>query len=92
MRPGEVCEAFIVSTLFQVPHYSQKVEGAAVLTYTDAILRPPPTAVRSLAWVGRKHIQQVLTYFGGSVSQAAKLLSLQCRSLQRELSKRSPRC
>jgi len=52
---------------------------------------PPPTAVPSLARVEWEHIQRVLTDCGGNVSQAAKLLGLHRRSLQRKLSKYPPR-
>jgi two-component system, response regulator RegA len=51
----------------------------------------PPTAVPSLARVEWEHIQRVLTDCGGNVSQAAKLLGLHRRSLQRKLSKYPPR-
>ncbi len=52
---------------------------------------PPPTTVPSLARVEWEHIQRVLTDCGGNVSQAAKLLGLHRRSLQRKLSKYPPR-
>ncbi len=51
----------------------------------------PPTTVPSLARVEWEHIQRVLTDCGGNVSQAAKLLGLHRRSLQRKLSKYPPR-
>lgn len=46
---------------------------------------PPP--VQTLARVEWEHIQRVLTDCGGNVSQAARLLGLHRRSLQRKLSK-----
>lgn len=52
----------------------------------------PPSTVPSLARVEWEHIQRVLTDCGGNVSQAAKLLGLHRRSLQRKLSKYPPRC
>jgi len=47
--------------------------------------------VPSLGRVEWEHIQRVLTDCGGNVSQAAKLLGLHRRSLQRKLSKYPPR-
>ena len=52
---------------------------------------PPPATVPSLARVEWEHIQRVLTDCGGNVSQAAKLLGLHRRSLQRKLAKYPPR-
>ena len=55
---------------------------------------PPPDpathAVPSLARVEWEHIQRVLTDCDGNVSQAAKLLGLHRRSLQRKLAKYPP--
>jgi len=50
----------------------------------------PPAVVPSLARVEWEHIQRVLTDCGGNVSQAAKLLGIHRRSLQRKLSKYPP--
>jgi len=50
-----------------------------------------PASVPSLGRVEWEHIQRVLTDCGGNVSQAAKLLGLHRRSLQRKLSKYPPR-
>jgi len=52
---------------------------------------PPPASVPSLARVQWEHIQRVMTDCGGNISQAAKLLGLHRRSLQRKLSKYPPR-
>jgi len=51
----------------------------------------PPATVPSLARVEWEHIQRVLTDCSGNVSQAAKLLGLHRRSLQRKLLKYPPR-
>ena len=48
---------------------------------------PAPTEVPSLARIEWEHINRVLTDCGGNVSQAARLLGLHRRSLQRKLSK-----
>lgn len=52
---------------------------------------PPQATVPSLARVEWEHIQRVITDCGGNVTQAAKLLGLHRRSLQRKLSKFPPR-
>jgi two-component system, response regulator RegA len=51
-------------------------------------LVPPPTSVPSLDRVEWEHIDRVLTSCGGNITQAAALLGLHRRSLQRKLSKR----
>jgi len=53
--------------------------------------QPTPAVVPSLARVEWEHIQRVLADCGGNISQAAKLLGLHRRSLQRKLSKYPPR-
>ncbi|MFN3322473.1 MAG: response regulator transcription factor [Bryobacteraceae bacterium] len=50
----------------------------------------PPESVPSLARVEWEHIQRVLADCSGNISQAAKLLGLHRRSLQRKLSKYPP--
>lgn len=55
---------------------------------TDADEEPaPPTVVPSLARAEWEHINRVLTECGGNISQAARLLGLHRRSLQRKLAK-----
>jgi len=49
-----------------------------------------PGSVPSLARVEWEHIQRVLTDCGNNISQAAKLLGLHRRSLQRKLFKKPP--
>jgi len=49
-----------------------------------------PTTVPSLARVEWEHIQRVLSDCSGNISQAAKLLGIHRRSLQRKLSKYPP--
>jgi two-component system response regulator RegA len=56
----------------------------------DGPLTGSQGAIPSLARVEWEHIQRVLTDCGGNVSQAAKLLGLHRRSLQRKLNKRPP--
>jgi two-component system response regulator RegA len=49
---------------------------------------PPEPGVPSLERVEWEHIERVLTQCGGNITQAATLLGLHRRSLQRKLSKR----
>jgi two-component system response regulator RegA len=79
-------------------HYLTKpVDVDQILAAYDAVRLStpgearPPTTVPSLARVQWEHIQRVLTDCGGNVSQAAKLLGLHRRSLQRKLNKYPPR-
>ena len=48
---------------------------------------PAPDAVASLARAEWEHINRVLTECGGNISQAARLLGMHRRSLQRKLAK-----
>ncbi|AKF10097.1 response regulator transcription factor [Sandaracinus amylolyticus] len=75
-------------------HYLQKpadVDEILAAFHRDELpLSPelsPPATVPSLARAEWEHIQRVLTDCGGNVSQAARLLGLHRRSLQRKLSK-----
>ncbi|HTS68882.1 MAG TPA: response regulator [Terriglobia bacterium] len=79
-------------------HYlSKPVDVDQILAAYEAVnspgadQSPPPATVPSLARVEWEHIQRVLTDCGGNVSQAAKLLGLHRRSLQRKLLKFPPR-
>ncbi|MFM7818263.1 MAG: response regulator transcription factor [Verrucomicrobiota bacterium] len=51
-----------------------------------------PTAVPSLDRVEWEHIQRTLADTGGNISQAARLLRIDRRTLQRKLGKHPPRC
>ena len=64
--------------------YAKIAEGTQTPADTGA------HAVPSLARVEWEHIQRVLTDCSGNVSQAAKLLGLHRRSLQRKLAKYPP--
>jgi two-component system response regulator RegA len=57
---------------------------------TDPARKHAPTIVPSLARVEWEHIQRVLADCSGNISQAAKLLGIHRRSLQRKLSKYPP--
>ena len=47
----------------------------------------PPSGTTSLADVEREHIERVLVECAGNISQAARVLGLHRRSLQRKLAK-----
>jgi two-component system, response regulator RegA len=77
-------------------HYLSKPADAEQILAAYSDLNPnsaekrTPTAVPSLARVEWEHIQRVLSDCGGNISQAAKLLGIHRRSLQRKLSKYPP--
>lgn len=80
-------------------HYLGKpVDVDQILAAYDSLAIPPdsaarsvPSSVPSLARVEWEHIQRVMSDCGGNISQAAKLLGLHRRSLQRKLGKYPPR-
>lgn len=57
---------------------------------SDSAGKQAPMSVPSLARVEWEHIQRVLLDCSGNISQAAKLLGIHRRSLQRKLSKYPP--
>jgi two-component system response regulator RegA len=77
-------------------HYLSKPADAEQILAAYANLnlssteKQTPTAVPSLARVEWEHIQRVLSDCDGNISQAAKLLGIHRRSLQRKLSKYPP--
>jgi two-component system response regulator RegA len=72
------------------PADAEQILAAYYQLNTDAAEKPAPTTVPSLARVEWEHIQRVLSDCDGNISQAAKLLGLHRRSLQRKLSKYPP--
>ena len=79
-------------------HYlSKPADADQILSAFEAVSASPasrmqaPETVPSLARVEWEHIQRVLADCGGNVSQAARLLGMHRRSLQRKLSKYPPR-
>lgn len=53
-------------------------------------VQEPPSSVPSLARVEWEHMQRVMADCGGNISQAARLLGIHRRSLQRKLAKYPP--
>jgi two-component system response regulator RegA len=69
----------------------QILSAFAAVSASPASDTRPPETVPSLARVEWEHVQRVLADCGGNVSQAARLLGMHRRSLQRKLSKYPPR-
>lgn len=95
---GSIATA-IEATRSGASHYLTKpVDTDQILSAYDRIVNgesvPPAAAtaqVPTLARVEWEHIQRVLADCDGNISQAARLLGLHRRSLQRKLSKYPPR-
>ena len=94
----------VAATKLGADHYLKKpVDADQILAAYQRILKAESDAaavgegadaeksVPSLAMVEWEYMQRVLTDCGGNVSQAAKLLGLHRRSLQRKLLKYPPR-
>jgi two-component system response regulator RegA len=91
---GSIATA-LTATKLGANHYLSKPADAdqilnAYSKLSEGSSDPPEAQVPSLARVEWEHIQRVLTDCGGNVSQAAKLLGLHRRSLQRKLAKYPP--
>jgi two-component system, response regulator RegA len=77
-------------------HYMSKPADAEQIlnAYSElniyAVGKHTPTTVPSLARVEWEHIQRVLSDCSGNITQAAKLLGIHRRSLQRKLNKYPP--
>lgn len=96
---GSIATA-LIATKLGVDHYLSKPADAdqilscyqrltAAATVEESETASPE--VPSLARVEWEHIQRILADCQGNISQAAKLLGLHRRSLQRKLSKHPPR-
>jgi two-component system response regulator RegA len=72
------------------PADAEQILDAYKALNADAIQKHTPMTVPSLARVEWEHIQRVLSDCEGNISQAAKLLGIHRRSLQRKLSKYPP--
>jgi len=68
----------------------EQILGAYLEIRTESSGKNIPTAVPSLARVEWEHIQRVLSDCSGNITQAAKLLGIHRRSLQRKLLKYPP--
>jgi two-component system response regulator RegA len=87
---GSIATAVDAMRLGAVHYLSKPADADQILAAIDPNRRvetQEPAAVPSLARVEWEHIQRVLSDCGGNVSQAARLLGLHRRSLQRKLAK-----
>ncbi len=93
---GSIATALTATRLGADHYLSKPADADQILNAWSRIsegtnnIAEEPHAVPSLARVEWEHIQRVLTDCGGNVSQAAKLLGLHRRSLQRKLAKYPP--
>jgi len=78
-------------------HYlSKPADADQILTAYESLRTAPdelpevPTTVPSLARVEWEHMQRVIADCGGNISQAARMLGIHRRSLQRKLAKYPP--
>lgn len=72
------------------PADAEQILDAYQEVTTGGTAKHAPTTVPSLARVEWEHIQRVLSDCSGNISQAAKLLGIHRRSLQRKLAKYPP--
>lgn len=78
-------------------YLSKPADADQILAAYERLLAPeevtsdPPPVAPSLARVEWEHMQRVIADCGGNISQAARLLGIHRRSLQRKLSKNPPR-
>ena len=92
---GSIATALTATKLGANHYLSKPADADQILNAYSKLSEGSPAdsnapAVPSLARVEWEHIQRVLTDCGGNVSQAAKLLGLHRRSLQRKLAKYPP--
>jgi two-component system response regulator RegA len=96
---GSIATALTATKLGANHFLSKPADADQILTAYERIVAGSDEAlsageeqsVPSLARVEWEHVQRVLTDCSGNVSQAAKLLGLHRRSLQRKLTKYPPR-
>lgn len=95
---GSIATALAATKLGASHYLSKPADADQILGVYQKIAAGEPAtpeetvaAVPSLARVEWEHIQRVLADCGGNISQAAKLLGLHRRSLQRKLAKYPPR-
>ncbi len=93
---GSIATALAATKLGASHYLSKPADADQILaayqriTSGETPAEPPEGEVPSLARVEWEHIQRVLADCDGNISQAAKLLGLHRRSLQRKLSKYPP--
>jgi two-component system response regulator RegA len=88
---GSIATAVEAVRMGAIHYLTKPADADEILAAFERTERRPAASVEyvvpSLARVEWEHIQRVLTDCGGNVSQAARLLGIHRRSLQRKLSK-----
>ena len=89
---GSIATAVEAVRLGAVHYLTKPADLEEIIAALDRDAQPkeapePPNEVASLARIEWEHINRVLTDCGGNISQAARLLGLHRRSLQRKLAK-----
>lgn len=87
---GSIATAVEAMKAGAATYLTKPVDADQILAAFDGVATgpaEPPATVQSLQRVEWEHIQRVLTECGGNLSQAARLLGIHRRSLQRKLGK-----
>ncbi len=84
---GSIATAVESMKLGAASYLTKPADADQIVAAFDGTQPGEETDVPSLARVEWEHIQRVLTDCGGNVSQAARMLGIHRRSLQRKLSK-----
>jgi two-component system, response regulator RegA len=89
---GSIATALEATRRGAVDYLSKPADADQILAAFEksGVKSPPPRTAPSLARVEWEHIQRVLTDCGGNISQAARVLGIHRRSLQRKLGKYPP--
>jgi two-component system response regulator RegA len=88
---GSIATALEATRRGAVDYLTKPADADQILAaFEKSGAKAPPQSAPSLARVEWEHIQRVLTDCGGNISQAARVLGIHRRSLQRKLSKYPP--
>lgn len=84
---GSIATAVESIKLGAASYLTKPADADQIVAAFDGVQPPETAEIPSLARVEWEHIQRVLTDCNGNVSQAARLLGMHRRSLQRKLAK-----
>ena len=84
---GSIATAVESNKLGAASYLTKPADADQIVAAFDGVQPPETAEIPSLARVEWEHIQRVLTDCNGNVSQAARLLGMHRRSLQRKLAK-----
>lgn len=85
---GSIATAVESIKLGAASYLTKPADADQIVAAFDGTQPPDETGAPSLARVEWEHIQRILTDCSGNISQAARILGIHRRSLQRKLSKR----